>query len=209
MPTLEEIRARGANAPRPKSTHTVTLVTGQHLLDEQKRLSEELTDIMVRATRTDENGERVGPPRKASERDLPPRAAEIRTEVAALYEQLSEHQGEVTLVADMSDGEWLRWKDEHPPREDNTADERIGWGYCNTSDLYAELGRFVAQWEGEDVAPGAWDEWLAAQITFADKRDLVHAIVELYETKVSRAPKSPSSSSTTPPGSDDSSSPDS
>lgn len=203
MPTLAELRAQGGRAARPKSTVAVTLVTGQHLLDQQKRLQDELFDVLAKAPRTDDNGETTGPPRKASQKDLPPRAAEIRSEIVALYEQLSEHQGEVTLTGALADGEWVRWKDEHPPREDNEADARIAGGFCNSSDLYDTLGRFVSAWDGEPVAEGDWDAWLGERITFADKRDLVTAVVEMYEAKVSRAPKSPSSSSTTSSGSND------
>lgn len=205
MPTLAELRAlKGNAAPRPRSTHTVTLVTGQHLLDEQKRLQDELLDVMAKAARpTTEDGEPAGPPLKGGQRSTPPRIAEIHAETAALYDRLGEHQGQVTLVGALSDGEWIRWKDDHPPREDNQADNTIGHGFVNTSDLYGALGMFVAEWDGEPVAPSDWDEWLGERITFADKRDLVTEVVALYETRLNRAPKSQSSSSETPPGSSD------
>lgn len=204
MPTLAEMRARkGATVARPKSTHTVTLVTGQHLLDEQQRLHEELLDLLAKARRsTEEKAEQTERVRKAGQRALPPRAEEIRNEMADLHGRLSEHQAEVTLVGVLSDGEWLRWKDQHPPREDSEFDH-VNHDRCNTSDLFDDLGRFVAQWDGEDVTQADWDTDLADQITFADKRDLVTEVIALYETRLSRAPKSPSSSLGTEPGSTD------
>lgn len=202
MPTLAELRAQGGQAPRPRSTHTVTLITGQHLLDEQKRLNDDLLDLLAKAARTGDDDEAAARTRKGGQKSLPPRAAEIRQEIAALHGRLAEHQGQITLVGNLSDGEWLRWKDAHPPREDSEADQRLGGGLCNTSDLYADLGLFVAEWNGETLAEGDWLK-VGEQITFADKRDLVTEVVDLYETRLNRAPKSLSDSSETPPGSDD------
>lgn len=203
MPTLAELRGQKGKAPRPRSTHTVTLVTGQHLLDEQKRLNDELLDVMAQASKpaTEEEAEAAERVRKAGQRAIPPRAEEIRAETAALYDRLGEHQGQVTLVGALSDGDWLRWKEEHPPREDNADDERVGHGLVNTADLYAALGLFVAEWDGEPVSDGDWDSWLADHITHADKAYLVTEVIALYETRLSRAPKSPSSSSETLSGS--------
>lgn len=206
MPTLDEMRARkGAKVPRPRSTQTVTLVTGQHLLDEQKRLNDELLDELANAPARpmNEDGESTGPPLKGGQRSTPARVTEIRDELRALGPRLAEHQAQLTLVGTLSDGDWLLWKDAHPPREDNADDTRVGGGFVNTADLYGELGRFVAEWDGEPVADGDWDSWLADQITFADKAALVSEVVELYETRLSRAPKSPNSSSETEPGSND------
>ena len=203
MPSLSEMRARKGSVARPRSTHTVTLVTGQHLLDEQKRLNDELADELVKAARpqSDEDGDEK--PRKMSERATPERVNQIREEIAGLYDKLGEHQGQLTLVGSLSDGQWLSWKQEHPAREDNADDERVGHGYVNTTDLFNALGSFAAEWDGEPLADGDWDSWLADQITFADKAALVTEVVALYETRLSRAPKSQGSSSVTAPGSND------
>ena len=205
MPSLSEMRARKGSVARPRSTHTVTLVTGQHLLDEQKRLNDELADELVKAARAQSSSDEEGDekPRKMSERTTPERVNQIREEIAGLYDKLGEHQGQLTLVGALSDGQWLSWKQEHPPREDNTDDERVGHGFVNTTDLFNALGSFVAEWDGEALSDGDWDGWLAEQITFADKAALVGEVVALYETRLSRAPKSPGSSSETAPGSND------
>ena len=203
MPSLSEMRARKGSVARPRSTHTVTLVTGQHLLEEQKRLNDALVDELAKAARpvADEDGDEK--PRKMSERSTPERVAEIRAEIAGLHDRLGEHQGQLTLVGNLTDGEWLSWKQEHPAREDNADDERVGHGYVNTTDLFNSLGLFAAEWDGESLADGDWDGWLADQITFADKAALVTEVVALYETRLSRAPKSQGSSSETEPGSND------
>lgn len=208
MPTLDELR--GSKPVRPFSTHTVTLVTGQHLLDEQKRLSNEFVDELANAAAApvaEDDAEQAARIRKSGERAVSEKAEAIKTRMAELHRELAEHQGEVTLVGVLSDGEWLRWKAEHPAREDDLTDTRLTLGHCNATDLYDTLGLFVAKWDGEELGADDWATWLAERITFADKRDLVGEVVALYETRLDRAPKSPSGSSATPSGSDDSNSP--
>lgn len=199
-PTLAELRARSGPRPLPKGTRTVTLIEGQHLLDESQRLNDELVDLLAEHARTDEDGERVGPPPKAGQRKLPAVAQDrldaIRAQSAALLEQLGEWQGEVGLTG-VTGGEWQAWKDDHPPREDSRADHTLTGGRCNSSDLFAALGRYVTSWNGDVLAKDDWDSWLAESITYADRRDLVSAVVDLHETGLSRVPKSPSGSSTT------------
>lgn len=206
MPTLAELRARTGPRPLPKATRTVTLIEGQHLLDEFQRLNEELVDLLAAHERVSEDGERAGPPLKAGEKKFPPevdqRIESIRTESAALLDRLGEHQGRIGLTG-VEGGDWQRWKDEHPPREDNTADQKIGGGLCNTSDLFADLGRYVTSWNGDPVPEGEWDAWLGESITYADRRDLVRAVLEMHETGLSRVPFSSSGSSTTAPSGTD------
>lgn len=197
MPTLAELRAQAGPQPLPRAHKVVTLIEGQHLLARSKRLDEELLDLAAQASRTDAEGERTGPPRKAGEgADLGPRAEEIRTEQTELLNDLANFQGEVGLRG-LSGGEWQRFKDDHPPREDNTADVRLAGAMCNSSDLFAALGRFVASWNGDDVAPDDWDKWLAERIIYADRRDLVTEVVKMHEDGLTRSPKLRTSSSTT------------
>lgn len=196
MPTLSELRARSGPQPLPRATKVVTLVEGQHLLAESEALSEELRSIALEASRVDEDGERVGPPRKTGEgSSLPPRADEIRARQQAIPDELADHQGEVGLVG-VTGGEWQRFKDENPAREDNRHDQDLTGGECNAAALFGALGRFVATWNGEAVSADDWDRWLAERITYADRRDLVPTVVRMHEQGLVRSPKFKTSSST-------------
>ncbi len=121
------------------------------------------------------------------------RAREAQAKMAALWGRMREVEGELTLRAS-DGGEWQRWKDAHPAREGNVSDEQTCYGYCNTADLMADLGRYVVAWEGEDLAPTDWSGWLAKKIAPADLRDLCQTVVQMHETKVT-VPKSPTVSS--------------
>ena len=199
MPTLAELRAQTGPQPLPRSTVLVTLVEGQHLLAESETLAEELLDLTRQASRTDKDGDRTGPPRKAGERaSLPPRADEIKTRQTAILDDLADYQGELGLCG-ITGGDWQRFKDENPPREGNTADGHLAKGHCDSSALFRALGRFVSAWNGEAVAAQAWDEWLGERITYADRRDLVAEIVDMHETRLARSPKLRIASPTTSP----------
>jgi hypothetical protein len=199
MPTLAELRAQSGPQPLPRSSKVVTLIEGQHLLAESEALAEELLTIAREASRTDADGERTGPPRKAGEgAALPPRAEEIKARQEAILDELANHQGEIGLHG-ITGGEWQRFKDDHPPRKDNANDVRWTGGHCDSSALFSTLGRFVASWDGEPVSEKDWDEWLADRITYADRRDLVPAVVQMHEQGLARSPKFRSASPTTSP----------
>lgn len=201
--SLAELRAQSGPPPLPRTKKVVTLIEGQHLLAESEQLADELMSIAAQVSRTDADGERTGPPRKAGEgSSLPPRAEEIKARNLEIEDELADFQGEVSLTG-VTGGEWQRFKDENPPREDNPQDLQYAGGVCNASAVFATLGRFVSGWNGTDLAPGDWDTWLAERITYADRRDLVHFVVKMHEDGLARSPKFPSSSSTTEPSATD------
>lgn len=198
-PTLAELRAQTGPKPLPKSTRTVTLIEGQHLLAESQRLEEERIDVLVKAERDAERAEDDGRQRtqKAGQKpepSEPPRVAEIRAEQKAISERLAQFQAEIGLQG-FTGGDWQRYKDDHPPREDNEHDRLLTGGLCNATDLFNDLGRFVTTWEGDELADGDWNNWLAERICYADRRDMVRDVVELHERSLPRIPKSPSASS--------------
>lgn len=197
MATLAELRARTGPVPLPKATRTVTLVEGQHLLDESQRLEEERVDLLIQVERdaekaADDGRDRTQKAGQKPEPTQPPRLDEIRAEQRALAERIAEFQGVLGLTG-ISGGEWQRFKDENPAREDNDADQRLAGGTCNTSVLFGALGRFVTSWNDEALGDGDWDAWLAERICYADRRDLVTAVVELHESRLPRIPKVASS----------------
>src|SRR3546814_17618114 len=91
---------------------------------------------------------------------LPPRST--RTDTLFPYTTLFRSTG-------LDGGAWQRWKDLHPPREDNRADLQLTGGLCDSSALFGDLATFVESWNGEKVADGDWDGWLAESITYADQ----------------------------------------
>lgn len=207
MPTLAELRAKAGPAPLPRATRTVTLITGQHLVDESKQLREQYADVVVSAQESAEEAEneeaaeskarvRKAGQRPTDEQPIPPEAEEIMTRLRDLGRQIPDHQGEIGLVG-ITGGEWHRLKEDHPPREGNVSDIKITGGWCSFDALFAELGRFVATWDGEPVKPGDWEEWLAESIVYADRRELCTDVVNMYEATLERAPKSSTVSSGT------------
>jgi hypothetical protein len=152
------------------------------------------------AARVDEEGERVGPPRKAGQSAVPPRVEEIDARTVAAHDELASHQGEITYAPAMTTGEWIRWKDQHPPRDESLLDAQRAAGYCNATDLIATLGKFITHWNGQELAAGEWDEWLCDAILPRDVQVLATCVVALYETGIDRiVPKSLTGSSTTEP----------
>lgn len=201
MASLAELRAQSGPAPLPKAEKTVTLIEGQHLLADAERLNEERSDLRVAASREDEEGNPTGPPAKAGQggKEARERSARIKViddQLKDIVGNLAEFQSVVGLVG-VSGGDWQRFKDANPPREDNPADIRLARGLCNATALFEQLGRYVKTWDGEEVAPDDWDKWLAERITYADRRDLVGEVVMMHEQGLARAPKSPAVSSQT------------
>lgn len=185
MPTLAELRARKSKA---LPTHSQLITLDQELIADIQRLEGERADLQVDVRRVGEDGERTGPPPKAGEgSQIPVRLDEIATELGLLYDRVRESEGELILRG-ISGGEWQVWKDEHPPRDGNVADQRIGWGLLNATDLLADLGRFAVSWDGEDLAEGDWSV-LADQMPPGDLRELVVAVVAMQERSGVRIPK--------------------
>jgi hypothetical protein len=200
MPSLAELRAQTGPKPLPKAVRTVTLIEGQHLLARSQQLEEEHLDLLMAAQRDADKAEDDGRDRTRKAGEKPesanPRIEELKAKIQGLTVELAEFQAEVGLSG-LTGGEWQRYKDDHPPREDNKADLRLTGGLCNASEVFGDLGRFVVSWEGDALTKGDWDGWLAERICYADRRDLVTAVVEMHETRLPRSPKSQSSSSQT------------
>ena len=212
MPTLAELKAQSGPRPLPQKTVTVTLVEGQHLLAEFEALAQEAIDLDREKTRTTEklkgenaDGEQTGAPRKSGDgadlvrrlEEIETRLHEIEERVKALPDDLRQYQGDLMLTG-FSGGDWQRFKDDNPPREDNDQDRVLAAGHCNASALFAALGKFVKAWDGEPVTAADWDEWLGERIAYADRRDLIPEVVKMYEGKAATLPKSRSGSPTTP-----------
>lgn len=196
--SLSEMLADTAPAPLPKASAVVTLVTGQHIVDELEQIERDYSDLLSSPMpgAKDESGEATGPPLKAGQSNRRmAQARELQERSQDALRRLADHQVTIGLTG-ISGGQWQRWKDEHPPRQGVASDVAVTHGWCNAADLLDDLARYVTSWDGEPLKPGAWDQ-LAEQVVYADRRDLVTKVVEMFENGVTRSPFSQSGSSTT------------
>lgn len=176
--SLADLKAK----PKQLPTRSVRICLDQEAVADVQRLDNEKKDLLLEVRRqSDEDEDR--PPRRVGEGAVPPRVAEIDTELEALFDRMRESEGNLILAA-RDGGEWLRFKDDHPPREGNKSDEELTYGLCDSSALLADLGKYVKSWEGENLAEGDWDGWFRAQVAPADLSELVRAVMQLQESRV-------------------------
>lgn len=192
---LAELRA-SAKPTRPTFVKRLTLDI--ELIADIERLQTEKQDLLHEAEAHKGDDAK---PRKGGA-GVGPRLAEVDQELVALFAKMRESEGEL-LIRGMTGGEWQRWKDEHPPREDNVTDETVAGGICNASALLADLGKYAAEWNGEALAEGDWSGWMADMIAPGDLRDLVAAFVWNHEKSGVRIPKSLTELSPTEPSETD------
>lgn len=194
--SLADLKAK----PKSLPTRTVRICLDQEAVADVQRLENERRDVLLEASRSarGDDAERTGPPLRAGESPTPPRIAEIDAELEVLFDRMRESEGDL-LIRATSGGEWQRFKDDNPPREGNKADDENGYGLCDSSALLADLGRYVAAWDGENFGPTDWRDFFAAQVAPADLSELCREVVQLHEARV-RVPKARSTdSSDTPP----------
>lgn len=195
--SLADLRAEKATQSLP--TRVMPICLNQELIADVQRLEAEKRDLLIDAARKPADDDQDAPPQRlAGPAATPPRVSEIDTELEALYDRMREYEGELLLRA-IPGGEWQRWKDAHPARENNPTDADIGFGLCNAVDLLDTLDKFAAEWNGEPFGPGEWTDWFVQKVAPADLRDICANVVSLHEQRVS-VPKSQSSSSGTPTG---------
>lgn len=204
--SLAKLQASGTDT-RPQQVIPVCLAQG--VVKKVQVLTEELDNIEVELSRFGEDAEGEAPRKMASGGDLVSRRDEIGAEIERLYDVMREHTGRVTVAATISQGEWRRWADAHPAREDGrdangwpvlrSYDMVVAGGYCDASALLDRVGDFVTEWDGEPLTSGQW-EWLRDNIHPGDLKAVARAAVTLYEGEGAKAlPKLSSASSATPP----------
>lgn len=189
--SLAELRA-AKDQPASLPTHLARICLDQKALASIQRLTAEKNHLLLTTPAPADDEDKESRPRRAGEK-ADPRLADIDAELELLYDEMREAEGELLLQAG-DGGAWLRWKDDHPPREGNESDERLAYGLCNASDLMDDLGDYVKAWNGEDFGPGEWDGWFKAKVAPADLGALVNAVVAMHESRI-LVPKSSTGSS--------------
>lgn len=196
--TLAELRASRSVTP-PERTYALCLAQG--LVAEAQALQEEKIDLALPAK---EDGAKA-PGRLGRPEDV--RLAEIDTRLEALFEDMREHTGSLRVRA-IETGEWVRWRDAHPPRQGgsdengnrvlNPIDVTIAYSWCDASALLADLGRYMVAWNDEPMTPEDW-QFISSKAAPGDLKALVSMVVEMHEGTGSRAPKASSKPSPTSP----------
>lgn len=179
MKTLAELRAEKP-AARPERSLTVCLAP--HIVAEIQALTGELDSLPSAGS---DDPDQAGPPKRAGQ-GAPPRAREIRERLAVLLAEMAEYEGELR-VRSSEDGEWRRWVNEHPAREEKTPgharDEEVAFGYCNADDLIDSLATYAHSWNAERLAEGDWPI-LAASIGGPDLKQIATAVVAMHESRL-------------------------
>lgn len=176
--SLADLRSEKSDA-RPERPYRVFVGDGQKYVAESKRLVEEHDDVVTQPPAGDGENQ---PPKMLAKPSIPPRAQEIRDRLAELADLMAEYEGELTVRASWSDGDWKQWCLAHPAREEDQPGHRddlmITGGYCNAEDLIVALPEFVVAWQGEPLAPGDFD---ALNLLRPDKKAIASMVVGLYE----------------------------
>jgi hypothetical protein len=168
------------NAPKSRPERSVTLCLAPHLVAEVQIITSKMAEIPSPGAA----GQR--PRRSADGED--PRAAELRERLEQLLEEMAEHEGEMRLRANRSDGEWRIWCNEHPAREEgepgHERDQRVASGFCNADDLIDDLGTYAAEWDGDPLTGNDWADIFEPNIASADKAAMAQSVVAMYESRL-------------------------
>jgi hypothetical protein len=197
---------------------TVETCLAQGVVKRVQALADELSEMQLAAFRDAAEDAPSDKPVRKMNQGHDPRIDEIQAELESLQDVMRAHTGRVTVAATISQGEWRRWADANPAREEgrdskgrpvvSAYDIGVTGGFCDGTALLARLGDFVTEWNGEPLSPGQWD-WLAEKMPMGDQKQAARSVVSFYEVEGAKAvPKSRSVSSTTPPKSAASDSPE-
>jgi hypothetical protein len=211
--TLAELRASSV-VTLPERTYPICLA--QNLVAEVELLSNEQTEIQMAKRLLDPEGEPVQKPKRLAEAENP-RVTEIRDRLEQLYEEMRDHTGVLLLRAQES-GWWTTWRDENPARPGpadesgrptvNAVDQFVTQGWCDSSALLDDLGRYVVSYNDEPMTPENW-AFIRSAAAPGDLKAVCTLVVQMQEGAGARAPKASSSpSSTKDPNSSGSGSPE-
>lgn len=190
--TLAQLRARKTK-PKELREWDVEVCLDHALQSDLDRLSEELAELQAAAK---------GAPKRKMAQGADPREAELAAEIERVQSAMRETTGKLTLRT-IEAGEWIRWKDENPPREGIPSDQRLCYGLVSSTALISDLGRWVVAWDGEPLEDDDWAGWLSGQLAPGDLADCANAVVMHQEERSTILPKSMTVSSSTPSTSSD------
>lgn len=175
--SLADLRTEQSDV-RPERPYRVFVGDGQKYVAEAKRLADEHDDLEMQPESDGEGDQRP----KMMVKPKSARLTEIRDRLAELTDLMAEYEGEVTVRASWSDGDWKQWCTKHPARTEDEPGSRddamIVGSFCNAEALIDTLSEFVVAWEGEPLAPGDFD---ALNLLRPDKKAIASMVVSMYE----------------------------
>lgn len=142
------------------------------------KLLAEINDLDEELRKAVETSEAAGRKRMTTKS----RARQLADQIEKLRLEMDEHTVMVRVRA-KEDGEWRRWCEEHPAREDDDTDQKVFGGRCNHADLIEELGAYVIAISGETPAEGDW-KFIAASAAHGDKVTLALTVASMQESGV-------------------------
>lgn len=177
--SITDLMVEKAARPEPlrqTRIYRATVGEGQRYVAEMQALAAENDELLARF-----DAEQQGPRKMSEVPTLPPRALEIRDRMAELSDLMGEYEGDLTITAARTGGEWAQWCIEHPAREDEAPGARedafVG-GVCNATDLLNDLATYVTAWEGEELPPGGFE---ALDLMRPDLKAIAQTVVSMYE----------------------------
>ncbi|MFE6645659.1 hypothetical protein ACFVJS_03790 [Nocardioides sp. NPDC057772] len=198
MASLADMRARKAKTGRAIAplSDVVEICTDPEAFADMARLTDELNELDDRM-RLDAQRRSDGPRRVAEGDDPDPenveRREKLRADLAEARERVKASLGKLKIEA-IPGGDWARWKDNHPPRDNAPADAIYGLNLVDTTALLEDLDKWVVSWEDEPLAAGDWEMFAPLS---AELASTVRAVVLLQEQGLSDAPKLLSAASST------------
>lgn len=191
--SLADLRAA---PPQTRPERSVTVCLAPHLVAEVQTLTTEantLAQLLERETRSPEEPQ-SGPPRRQGQGETAEvkaaraRQAEVQDRLLVLIDDMAEHEGEMRLRANLSDGEWRRWVNEHPARAEGEPgydrDQRVTYGFCDADALLDALGDYAYAWNDDLLSGEDWARVFEPTIATADKAQMAQAVVTMYESRL-------------------------
>lgn len=168
--TLAELRESPHVGPTERS---MPICLAGKLLGEIDALDEELRNAVE-----DERAAAAGRKRMATKS----RAKQLAAEIDKKRAEMEEHVVMVR-VRRKDNGEWRRWCEEHPAREDNDGDTNRFGGFCNHDDLIEELGSYVVGIGAETANEDDW-KFISAGAAHGDLVSLAQLVASMQEMGV-------------------------
>lgn len=177
--SLADLRAQ---RPQSRPERSLTVCLAPHLVAEVQQLTEESTRLKpLEADESDTAPRRMG-------QGEHPRAVEIRERLAALLDEMAEHEGELRVRASRTDGEWRNWANEHPARDEgepgHDRDQRVSYGLCDSDALLDDLATYAYSWNGEPLGDGEFAALIEPSLGSPDKAEMARAVVSMYESRL-------------------------
>lgn len=192
--TLADLRAEKRDN---RETRPYVACLARNLVAEVQNLTRELDEVAELIEDVSDDDERPTVPRRmgqgesAESKAARVRAEEIRSRLADVLEEMGEYEGELTVRASKTEGEWRQWVNAHPPRGEgepgHLRDVEVAGGYCNADALIDDLAAYAHAWNGEELTSGDWGTTI--NLAPADRKAVAQIVVSMYEAVQFSVPK--------------------